>query len=278
MTNVPFDNIPVAKIVGETVYCLDETITELQIIVEVDDLSQTSALFTMFDEEHNCLVVFSVPLNPKECMCDNEVKILNTNCYRTEGRFFYNIDVEICNTNTEHPLHFDHLNANVYKIHNWTPPFVVQPGECDTLHITVEVDDFSQTSAIFTMFDNKHQCFIVFSVLLNPKKCVCSNEVEIIKVDCDNKDCKLFYDIEVEICNTGATPLLLDELNGYGYTIHNWLPLYVDPAQCETLKITIEVDNISQSSVFLSLFEREKDGCYVEFFVQLPDWKSTERR
>ena len=249
----------------------------VQIFIEVKDFTQTSAHFYLFDDKNNCFTPFSVKLDPTNCMCDNEITILNTGCRKQENKLFYDIRVEICNTGTDQLDLFNLMVNSGYHIVHWSlQPLSLRPGECAELDITLEVNDLSQTSAFFTMFNKEGRCFTSFSVPIDPKKCICGSEVEIFNVNCFQSGCRLFYDISVEICNTGTTSLNLEDLIvNSGYTINHWDPqplLYLPSGDCSHLNIVIEVNDFTQTSAFFTLFDRERQ-CYVEFLVKLPDRK-----
>ena len=253
----------------------------LQIIVEVNSNVNTQhIIFTMIDRESGCRAILEVPLEKHKCICDTEIKELKASCFIEGNKLFFDIWVEICNTG-ETPLHLDNLNVfNGCTIKSWSPnPLILNPGQCDWLHIVVEVNDFTQTSAIFTLYDNKYECYTVFTIPLDWSKCMCDTEIKILEINCKPKDCKFFYDIEVEICNTGTTPLYFDNLNvNNGYTIHSWQPkpFVLQPGQCDKLSITVEVNDFSQLSALFTLFDI-KDICFVVFTVPL-NWKECMER
>jgi len=257
----------------EPFYLHPEECDTLYITVEVSDLSQTSALFTMFDSEDRCFLLFSVPLDPEKCLCGIEIETLAVNCHKLEDKMVYDIEVEVCNTSIN-PLNLDRLIVNSgYNIRYWAPQSItLQPGECINLYISLETDNFNQTSALFTLFDESNGCQIEFLVAL--QKCICRSRVEIQKVVCYQEDCKLFYDIDVVICNYGENTLNLDNLIvNNGYSIENWSPqhLIVQPEDCERLYITLEINDFTQTSPFFTLFDKA-EGCYVEFIVNLEKW------
>jgi hypothetical protein len=238
--------------------------TRLKIILDASFVS-SPAFFTFINFRNNCYVDFSVQPDLEDCMCKNEVTIFNTNCLMENGKLFFEIEVRICNTGTI-PLDYYLLNVNNgYTIHNNLTPLYLEPGECKIFYIMAEVNDLSLYAAMFTLYAKNTKCVAAFSVPLLPdsKECACNTDadVEVNGFYCYAKDCKLYVNTYLKICNTGTTSLNMHNLNVIGGYVTNWSVSnsYLQPGECVYLSADIEINDFSMSSLSFVLSDGKQE-------------------
>jgi len=245
---------------------------DINITVSTNIFTSSSALFTLIGKKNNCFVDFSVLLDPNRCICKSSVEVLKKYCFIEDGKLFYKIDVNVCNSGTT-DLDFNNLSVNDgFIITSCTQPLIVPAGNCKMLQITLMVNDFTKTSAQFTIFDEKNGCITIFSVPIDWTDCKCNIEVEVVSKKCFTDGCNLSFDMMLKVCNAGTTYLNLD--NCYvssGYEIWHYTPVYIPPGGCADVHIVVDVKDFTKTSALFTMFDKEQ-GCITDFSVPL-DWR-----
>lgn len=97
--------------------------------------------------------------------------------------------------------------------------------------------------------------------------------VEILKKECEQIGCELYYELYVMLCNGGEEPVCIDNIYPIlpvPYSVSASMPILLNPGDCQNFSINIAYD-FSSSGLYLFAIECGEE--YVgHFTVDLSDW------
>ena len=112
---------------------------------------------------------------------------------------------------------------------------------------------------------------------INPEE-IQSVWLEILKKDCEQRECELYYELSVKLCNDGEEPVCIDNIYPIlpvSYSLTANMPIMLNPGDCQEFSINVAYD-FSSSGVYLFAMECGEE--YVEYFkVDLSDWTDCVR-
>mgnify|MGYP000908152927 CR=1 FL=1 len=148
--------------------------------------------------------------------------------------------------------------ANGYKDYLFSP-------------LTLPLNGFGRYN-LDVMYNNNICNTVSPSLVIEEEDCPC--EGIDIKVTSKQhlEECRIIYDVEVEICNNGYSEACLEDLfaNTEGINILHIdnFPLNISPGQCEIIKFSFEVLNPLSNSASFRIYDA-CNKCYIDFSIDI---------